>query len=55
MYYVNFTDNICVTLLQIFIKMPPKRAQWTEDNLRAALAAIERGQLRQRAVAELYL
>lgn len=54
MYYVNFTDNICVTLLQILIKMPPKRAQWTEDNLRAALAAIERGQLTQRAVAERY-
>lgn len=34
--------------------MPPKRAQWTEDNLRAALAAIERGQLTQRAAAERY-
>ncbi|KAL4716767.1 hypothetical protein ACJJTC_001923 [Scirpophaga incertulas] len=52
MYDVNFTVNVCVTLLQILIKMPAKRAQWTKDNLRAALVAIERGQLTQRAAAE---
>lgn len=34
--------------------MPPRRALWTQENLRSAMAAVERGQLTQRGAADRY-
>lgn len=34
--------------------MPPRRAPWTQENLRSAMAAVQRGQLTQRGAAERY-
>lgn len=41
----------CLLNITDIDNMPPKSAQWTEENLETSLVAVERGQLSQRATA----
>ncbi|CAH1988789.1 unnamed protein product [Acanthoscelides obtectus] len=46
--------NELLTMGPDWTDMPPRRAQWTQENIRSAMESVERGQLTQRGAADLY-